>query len=268
MAPIGLNEALDILIVSFLVYHVLKFIRRTHAWALLKGIAIIALIAFVSNFLDLITVNWLLENAMALGLIALVILFQPELRKALEQLGRGSNIVSLAVSSEKKTAFENLEKDAANEIIKCCLSLSSERTGALICIERKVALDDISRTGVKIDAFVSGQLLINIFVDKTPLHDGGVVIRNSRIEAASCIFPLTKEQIGQKLGTRHRAATGLSEISDAVVIVVSEETGGISAAINGVLLSGLTEKKLREILIGGEEIKKIGILKKLRSKKI
>lgn len=240
MPDIGISEILDIIVLCTLIYYIMRWIRQTHAWALLKGIVIIVLVALVAYIFELITVMWMLENALAMGLIALVILFQPELRKALEQLGRG--MVTLPVH-KGSMVVQNID-----EIVYATVTMSARRTGALICLERDVSLNDIAETGIPIWALLSRQLLMNIFTNNTPLHDGAVIIRHDRIVAATCILPLTAEDIDHELGTRHRAALGLSEVSDALVIVVSEETGTISVASEGKLSRHLSEKDLREIL--------------------
>ena len=247
MPDIGISEILDIFIVSLLIYRIMKWIRQTHAWALLKGIVMVVFVAFLAFVFDLVTVMWVIENALAMGLIALVILFQPELRKALEQLGRGVDLHGLPkFGAEQKAAAAALH--SADEIVQGVLAMSASRTGALICIEREVSLNDSAESGIPLDAIVSRQLLMNIFEDKTPLHDGAVIIRGNRIKAAACILPLTSEDIGHELGTRHRAAIGISETSDALVIVVSEETGSISAASKGKLHRYLSEKSLKKFL--------------------
>ena len=245
MPEIGISQILDIIIMAGLLYYILRWIRQTHAWALLKGIVIVVFVAMVAYLFDLVTVRWLMENALAMGLIALVILFQPELRKALEQLGRGMDLSGLTDNRGQKRGMQN---QVIIEITQGVFTMAAKRTGALICIERGVKLDDIIKTGIVIDAAISRQLLINIFADKTPLHDGAVVINQSRVVAAACILPLTAENVDYELGTRHRAAIGLSEISDSLIIVVSEETGTISVAFEGKLRRNVTEASLRSML--------------------
>lgn len=242
MPDIGLSEILDIIILCTLIYHIMRWIRHTHAWALLKGIVIVVLAAVLAFIFDLVTVIWVVQNALAMGLIALVILFQPELRKALEQLGRGAPFSGI---DHHKVG---VVPDSIEEIVNAVTIMSRKKIGALICLERDVSLTDIASTGIPIDALVTRQLLMNIFTDMTPLHDGAIIIRNNRITAATCILPLTSEEIGHELGTRHRAAVGVSEETDALVIVVSEESGTISAASVGKLVRHLTEEELRAIL--------------------
>ena len=239
---IGFSEILEIIILTALIYYIVRWIRQTHAWSLLKGIIIVVLVALAAHMFDLVTVIWVVENTFAMGIVALVILFQPELRKALEQIGRG---VDLSGFSDNK---EGTASHTLDEIVQAVAIMASKRTGALICIEGDVTLDDIAETGTSIDALVSRQLIVNIFTDRTPLHDGAVIIRNNRILAAACILPLTGEDVDSELGTRHRAAMGVSEVSDALIIVVSEETGIISAAQAGKLTRHLSEKELRDLL--------------------
>ena len=243
MPEIGVSQILDIIILAGLLYYILRWIRQTHAWALLKGIVIVVLVALVAYLFELVTVMWMMQNALAMGLIALVILFQPELRKALEQLGRGVDLSGLTDHKSKR-----MQSHGVDEIIAAVATMSSRRTGALICVEREVALSDIAQTGLVVDALITRQLIMNIFTDRTPLHDGAMIVHHDRIIAATCILPLTNEDIDHELGTRHRAAIGLSEVSDAVVIIVSEETGTISVALEGKLSRHLSEAGLRDIL--------------------
>ena len=245
MPDIGVSEILDIIILCGLIYYVMRWIRQTHAWALLKGIVMVVLVALVAFLFDLVTVIWIVQNALAMGIVALVILFQPELRKALEQLGRGvgANLPSLSEHRRKGIASQSID-----EIVYAVTTMSARKMGALICLERDVILNDIAETGIPIDATLTRQLIINVFSDKTPLHDGAMIIRNNRLAAAACILPLTAEDIDHELGTRHRAAMGVSEVSDSLVIVVSEETGIVSAASAGKLARHMTEKELRKML--------------------
>ncbi|MCL2016101.1 MAG: diadenylate cyclase CdaA [Defluviitaleaceae bacterium] len=241
MPFIGFSEMLDIIILCGIIYYILRWIRQTHAWALLKGIAIVVLVALIAYVFELVTVIWLVQNTLAMGLIALVILFQPELRKALEQLGRG---VQLSGSDYKGDTSGNI----IDEIAGAVANMAAHKTGALICLEREVTLSDIAKTGIKIDACITRQLIVNVFEKNTPLHDGAMVIRYERIVSAACILPLTAANVDHELGTRHRAALGISEISDALIVVVSEETGAVSAARNGKLSRHLSDSDLRNML--------------------
>jgi len=240
------NSVIDILIVSVIVYIFLNWVRQTRAWSLIKGIVVLFLLRSIFEFLNLYIIAWFIEAIADVGLLVFVILFQPEIRKVLEELGKGRLRIS---------PFEQ-EKNLNKEIVMAIETFSNEKTGALICIEREIPLGDIEKTGIAIDSLVTGQMLINIFVDKTPLHDGAVIIRKNRIAAAACILPVTTADIDKDLGTRHRAAVGLSEVSDAIVLVVSEETGKISVARSGKLLRGVGVEEIYDILQRSNEIAK------------
>ena len=241
-----LIDVLDIIIVAYLVYKILGFIQETRAQQLVRGLVVLGIVFFLSDFLKLYLLNWLLRNFVTMGLFALIVLFQPELRRGLEQLGR-RNIVS--------GQFRSLDKENAIEVVKEIVAavddFSATRTGALIVFERETMLNDIIETGTIVDARISVRLLGNLFYEGSPLHDGAVIIRGDRIHAASCVLPLTeKKNIGRNLGTRHRAGLGVSEVSDALVIVVSEETGVISMAENGNFRRFMDLKSVEKILLG------------------
>lgn len=241
-----LIDVLDIVIVAYLVYKILGFIQETRAQQLVRGLVVLGIVFFLSDFLKLYLLNWLLRNFVTMGLFALIVLFQPELRRGLEQLGR-RNIVS--------GQFRSLDKENAIEVVKKIVAavddFSATRTGALIVFERETMLNDIIETGIIVDARISVRLLGNLFYEGSPLHDGAVIIRGDRIHAASCVLPLTeKKNIGRNLGTRHRAGLGVSEVSDALVIVVSEETGVISVAENGNFRRFMDLKSVEKILLG------------------
>jgi diadenylate cyclase len=254
MPSVGFAEVIDILIVAYIVYFVLKWIRQTRAWSLMKGVFAILAIAAASWLFELTTVLWILQNAFAMGLIVVVVLFQPELRNALEQIGRGRLFSALT----KTDGDARISINTINEVVKAASSMAEVSTGALIVLEQDVATGEHESTGIPVDAMVSSQLLFNIFEKNTPLHDGAVIIRNNRIVAASCILPLTTDEIGRELGTRHRAAVGVSEVSDALAIVVSEEKGSISIAAGGQLMRNLSENELRDILMTGYDPVKQG----------
>lgn len=241
-----LIDVLDIIIVAYLVYKILGFIQETRAQQLVRGLVVLGIVFFLSDFLKLYLLNWLLRNFVTMGLFALIVLFQPELRRGLEQLGR-RNIVS--------GQFRSLDKENAIEVVKEIVAavddFSATRTGALIVFERETMLNDIIETGTIVDARISVRLLGNMFYEGSPLHDGAVIIRGDRIHAASCVLPLTeKKNIGRNLGTRHRAGLGVSEVSDALVIVVSEETGVISVAEDGNFRRFMDLKSVEKILLG------------------
>ncbi|MCL2372032.1 MAG: diadenylate cyclase CdaA [Defluviitaleaceae bacterium] len=252
MPEIGLVQVLDILIIASLLHLVLRWIRRTQAWVLLKGIAFVLIIALFAEIFNLVTVQWIVQNTIGMGLVVVVILFQPELRKALEQIGRGQYLFNLRAETEQRV---HTSAHTVDEIIKATRAMANSLTGAIIVLEQEVDLSEHERTGVMIDAQVSARLLMNIFEKNAPLHDGAVVIRENRISSASCILPLTAESIDNALGTRHRAAIGITEHSDARVVVVSEETGIISLAVDGKLTRDVTENHMRDLLIWGEPVK-------------
>jgi len=222
-----LLDLVDIGIVAFVIYVLIAFIKETRGWSLLKGIGIIAVVGIFAMFFQLNTIAWIIKNALSMGIIAIIIVFQPEMRTALERLGRK---FSTEISDDDK----NVTKETANEIFEACIEMAKVKTGALIVLENKVGLREYSKTGIDIDANIKCALIMNIFEHNTPLHDGAVIIKNNRILSATCYLPLTEsEEISKKLGTRHRAAIGLSEVTDALIIVVSEETGKISLVKDG-----------------------------------
>lgn len=250
-----LLDVLDILIVAFIIYKILGFIRETRAMQLVRGILVFVTIFFLSDLLDLYLLNYLMKSLFTLGIFALVVLFQPELRRGLEQMGRKNLVRSQFKSIEKEQAIEFV-----NNIVRALDDMSRTRTGALIAIERNTMLNDIIETGTVIDSKATFRLIENIFYEGSPLHDGGLIIRGIRLHAASCVFPLTKNEIGVNLGTRHKAGVGLSEVSDALVIIVSEETGVITIAENGELKRFLDSSTLEKILLNiylPEEPKKV-----------
>ncbi|MCF8565967.1 diadenylate cyclase CdaA [Alicyclobacillus tolerans] len=237
-------NAIDILIVAFVLYRFLLLIRGTRAVQLLKGVIVILIATALSNVLHLTALNWLLNKIITIGLIAIPVVFQPELRRALEQLGRGG-FFSISFTS---AGNEDLEYLIA-EVVKATQVLSRNRIGALMVVERGTGLTEYIETGTLIDGMVSTELLINTFIPNTPLHDGAVILRRNHIVAAGCFLPLTENRdLDKKLGTRHRAAVGVTEQSDAVAVVVSEETGQVSVAVDGVLSVNLSESALLELL--------------------
>lgn len=244
---LGISDILDILIVAYIIYKIIFWIKETRAWVLFKGILVIFALAAVAMLLKLNTILWILSNTISVGIIAVIVVFQPELRKALEQLGKGKFFTSFARSSEETD--DKAAQRTVDEIVKAAEKMGSVKTGALILIEQAVPLGDLERTGIPVDAIVSSQLLINIFEHNTPLHDGAVIVRRNRVAAATCFLPLTdSNEVSMELGTRHRAAIGASEVSDAYVIVVSEETGAISLARGGVLYRNLTAEQLKSMI--------------------
>lgn len=244
MSSIGITDVLDILIVAFIAYKVLGFIRETRAEQLAKGLLVLVVATVLSDVLHLYTLHWLLSGLMTIGLIAIVVIFQPELRRALEHLGRSrfTNIMS------------DVDKDEAKhmvvEIVRAIDTMSTSKTGALMVIEREITLNDIVETGTVIDASISAEMIGNIFYEGAPLHDGALIVRADRLYAAGCVLPLTQNKtLNKELGTRHRAGIGITENSDALVIIVSEETGVVSVAQNGQLTRFIETKRIEKMLL-------------------
>jgi diadenylate cyclase len=244
LKAINWHIILDIVVVAVILYHLLMLIKGTRAVQLIKGLFILLIVSVLARKIELPTLSWMLDKVWYMLIVALPIVFQPELRRALEQLGRGKFIVMHPSSSGPEEYKRIIE-----EIVRCTQILSQSRIGALIVIEKQTGIQEFIDTGVKIDGVISSEFLVNIFMPKSPLHDGAVIIRGSRVAAAGCFLPLSQDTtIQQNLGTRHRAALGLSEVSDALIIIVSEETGVISAAQNSQLTRFLDEKSLRDLL--------------------
>lgn len=245
MKGMTIRTIFDIAVVSYIFYKGYSLIRETRAEQLLKGIALIVLLIPISKWLQLTTLNLILNKTITIGVLSIVIIFQPEVRRALEHLGRSAfNEKHILLEDEK------IMDKVITELVNAVDNLSKSKTGALIAIEQKTGLSEITASGTKLDAMVSTALLENIFVVNTPLHDGATIIRNDRILASGCVLPLSSNSdISKKLGTRHRAAMGLSESSDALVVVVSEETGTISLSVNGKLTRNYDKDRLKDILI-------------------
>ncbi len=262
ISSIGINDILDILIVAFIVYKVISFIRDTRAQQLVKGLLVLIAAFFLSDVLDLYALNWILRGTLTMGIIALVVVFQPELRRGLEYVGRSKIVKAPFGQLDKEKA-----KDITDEFVKAVNSFSATKTGALIILERETALVDIAETGTEVNADISAQLLGNIFYEGAPLHDGAVIIRADRMYAAGCVLPLTENKnLNKSLGTRHRAGIGITEHSDAISIIVSEETGVISMAVDGKLTRFLDTKTVEKTLLNlylnkegdrGDKLKKI-----------
>lgn len=238
-------DILDILMVAYIIYLFIHLIRETRAEPLLKGILMIIVVMQLSKWLQLNTIYFVIRNAMQYGVIALLVVFQPELRRALEKIGHTwFGISGLSSETSSETAH------TVSEICKACKTLSETHTGALMVIERETKLNDIIHAGISLDSVISSELLLNIFVVNTPLHDGAVVIRGDRIMAATCVLPLTKrEDLSSELGTRHRAGIGMSEQADAVTVIVSEETGTVSYTVNGHIYRRQTPESLEVNLL-------------------
>jgi len=240
---------IEILIISFLIYHILIWIKNTRAWALLKGLAFILFFWLVAAYFHMNTILWLGSNILGYVVTALIIVMQPELRKALEELGNKEIISNVLPFSGTKRSEGSFSERTINEIAKACVEMGKVKTGALIVIECKSPLGDFERTGIDVDGLVTSQLLINIFEHNTPLHDGAVIVRGNRVASATCYLPLSDNlNLDKNLGTRHRAGLGISEVTDAVTVIVSEETGKISVAYKGELERNLDSDKLKEML--------------------
>ncbi len=245
------TDVAEILIIAFILYYILLWIKNTRAWALLKGLFVIAVFLMVAVFFKMNTILWIVTNLFSIAAIALVVVLQPELRKALEELGRKNFFTPILSLSSSKTDGGRLNDRTINEIVKASVEMGKVKTGALIVIQNEQSLSEYERTGIDVDGIVSSQLLINIFEHNTPLHDGAVIIRENRITAATCYLPLSDNMgLSKELGTRHRAGVGISEATDSMTVIVSEETGKISVAYNGSLQRGLDAERLKEVLRG------------------
>jgi diadenylate cyclase len=240
---IGILDVIDTGLVAFFLYRIYVMLKNTRAAALVKGLMVLASLVIISKWLNLHVINWILEKAITMMMVALPVVFQPELRRALEQIGRGRLF-------RKRVELDETElKDMIEAVANAAVIMGQRKVGALIVFERSVGLEERIETGVKIDGLVSDSLLLNIFEKDTPLHDGAVIIRGNRIVAASCLLPLTDNRgLSQELGTRHRAAIGISELSDALVVVVSEETGTVSITRNGEIYRYLRREDVVDML--------------------
>ena len=247
MKPMDLVE---ILLVAVLFYYVIIWIKKTRAWVIVKGLVVLLLFWAVANVLKFDVILWIFTNTIGVGITALIILFQPELRRVLEQLGQRNIIpVNFFLSESKDKKNEKFSDDVLRELVRGTFELAKTKTGALIVIEQEVSLDEYAQTGITVDGLVTSQLLINIFEHNTPLHDGAVIVKGDRVVAATCYLPLSDNMfLSKELGTRHRAGVGISEISDSMTIIVSEETGKVSVASNGTLTRNLSMESLEAML--------------------
>lgn len=256
------TDIIEIIILAFLLYHVVKWVKNTRAWTLVKGLVVIMFFWLFAVLFELNVILWIITNTISVGIIALIIVFQPELRKALEQLGRKNIVRSLITFDDYKEKSEKFSDHTLHEIIRATFELAKTKTGALIVIEEESPLHDFESTGIYLDSIVSSELLINIFEHNTPLHDGAVIIRGNRITAATCYLPLSDNMhLSKDLGTRHRAGIGISEVSDSLTIIVSEETGKVSLAKGGKLVRNIDGDYLRAKLVEAQkkttEVKRI-----------
>lgn len=259
------GDIVEILIITYLVYHIVLWIKTTRAWVLLKGLVVLGIFWTVAFVFKMHTILWLGKNLLGYAVMAMLLVLQPELRKALEELGKKKLVSVFPFDSANREAGE-VTVNTVNEITNACIEMSKVKTGALIVIEREQSLTDYESTGIDIDAIVSSQLLINIFEHNTPLHDGAVIIRGNRVTAATCYLPLTdKSNISKDLGTRHRAGVGISEAADSITVIVSEETGKISLAVDGNLYRNVEGERLKEHLM--EFLKLNVVIKDAKNKK-
>lgn len=272
MPSIRWVDIVEILLIAFLMYHILVWVKNTRAWSLLKGIIVIAVFILIAAYFQMNTILWIVQNAFGVAVTAVVVILQPELRKALDELGQKNIISSIIPFETYRTSEEGRFSDKTiNEITKACVEMGKVKTGALIVIEQNQSLSEYERTGIDVDGIVTSQLLINIFEKNTPLHDGAVIIRGNRITSATCYLPLSDNMaLSKDLGTRHRAGVGISEATDSMTVIVSEETGKISVAYKGELERSLDGDRLKERLKSiqnkPEEEPKKRILWKGRSK--
>ncbi len=256
MPTIKIKDIIEILLIAAMIYQVIRWLQGTRAWVLFKGILVIFLAAAVAMVFKLTTILWIITNTVNVGLIAVIIIFQPELRKALESLGRRNLLFSL-INTETGSVNElHMDHDSVEEIIYACEEMGKTKTGALIVIEKDILLTEHEVTGIPIDSVISSQLIMNIFEHNTPLHDGAIILRNNRIIAATCYLPLSDNMsLSKELGTRHRAAVGITEVSDCMVVIVSEETGHVSLATGGNIIRNVNREYLMTKL-GGTTIRR------------
>lgn len=267
MNRFGLKDVVEIIILALLIRTFLLWSRQTKTWVLFRGVGVFVIFLFAARVANMSELVFIMDKAIGVGITAFIILFQPELRKGLEQIGQ----TNLNLLDNFRVTEELFNDNTVEELIKACYAMSKVKTGALIVIEQKISLSEYMRSGINIDAIISSQLLLNIFEKNTPLHDGAVVVRGNRIMAATCYLPLSdNSSVSKELGTRHRAAIGASENTDSLTIVVSEETGKVSVAYRGELDRGLDEERLRNKLIAlqnKQEVVKKGIRIKKRKRK-
>ena len=244
---IGIIDIIQIALIAFFVYQFMVWIKYTHAYTLLKGILVVLLFILIAYIFRMNTILWIFSNLASTLIVGVIVIFQPELRKVLEQLGQKRIMASLIPFDAGKEVKERFTDKTISELIKACFDMGEVKTGALIVIEQKVSLRDYERTGIDVDGIVTSQLLINIFEHNTPLHDGAVIVRGNRVASATCYLPLSDNLgLSKELGTRHRAGVGISEITDSLTIIVSEETGKISVAYEGELERNLDADSLRD----------------------
>ncbi|MCH4033558.1 MAG: diadenylate cyclase CdaA [Lachnospiraceae bacterium] len=243
------TDIVEILIIAFLIYHIIMWVKNTRAYALLKGVLVIIVFVIVAALFNMTTILWIVQNVTSIAVIAIIVILQPELRSAMEELGSKNILSSLFQISSTRRQGGRFSDHTVNELVRACTAMAKVKTGALIVIEQDTPLQEYERTGIDIDAVLSSQLLINIFEKNTPLHDGAVLVRGDRVVSATCYLPLSDNKLDKDLGTRHRAGVGISEVSDSLTLIVSEETGQISIAYKGKLARDVTADELRERLV-------------------
>ena len=256
---VDLFDVFEILIIAFLVYYILAWMKTTRSWRMLKGLIVICVFLVVVNVMKMDNIVWITQNVLSFAVTAIIVVLQPELRQALELLGEKNFLPSIGFSGSSNKQADVFSEKSVNEITKACVEMGKVKTGALIVIERTESLKDYERTGIEVDGIITSQLLINIFEHNTPLHDGAVIVRGNRVTCATCYLPLSDNLgLSKDLGTRHRAGVGVSEVTDSLTLIVSEETGGISIAYEGELMRHLDaetlKEKMRQIMnMNGEE---------------
>ena len=249
LPSVNIIDVIEIILISFFVYQFMVWIKYTRAYTLLKGLLIIGAFLLIAYIFKMNTILWIVSNLAGALITAVVVIFQPELRKIVEQLGQKRIMSAIIPFDTGKEVKERFTDKTVNELIRACFDMGEVKTGALIVIEQEIRLDEYIRTGINLDAILTSQLLINIFEHNTPLHDGAVIVRGNRVVSATCYLPLSDNmELSKQLGTRHRAGVGISEVSDSVTIIVSEETGQVSVAQEGKLTRDLNSSELREIL--------------------
>ena len=249
LPSVSIIDIIEIILITFFVYQFMVWIKFTRAYTLLKGLLVIGAFLIIAYIFKMNTILWIVSKLASALITAIVVIFQPELRKVVEQLGQKRIMASIFPFDSGKEVKERFTDKTVNELIKACFDMAEVKTGALIVIEQEIRLDEYVRTGINVDALLTSQLLINIFEHNTPLHDGAVIIHNNRIVSATCYLPLSDSvEIGKEMGTRHRAAVGISEVSDSITVIVSEETGDISIARDGKIIRHLDPQRLRDEL--------------------
>ncbi|HIZ22942.1 MAG TPA: diadenylate cyclase CdaA [Candidatus Blautia faecigallinarum] len=249
LPDIGVIDIIEIALISFFIYQFMVWIKFTRAYTLLKGILVVLVFLLLAYIFKMNTILWIVSNLASALITGVIVIFQPELRKVLEQIGEKKIMSAILPFDTGKDVQERFTDRTVNELIKACYDMGEVKTGALIVIEQNILLTEYERTGINIDAVLSSQLLINIFEHNTPLHDGAVIVRGNRVVAATCYLPLSDNmELSKQLGTRHRAGVGISEVSDSLTIIVSEETGKVSAAQGGRLMRDVSSTRLRELL--------------------